>query len=163
MEAQVVWAGGPGHVGGAVLHGVAFTQVTPEEQRALRDLIQRQEQVRNVAIRVPVMLSVLCRRKGEVGSPLRGQTGDISRGGLSLRLPRSLPMATAVEITLYTRRGPLTVEGTVVWVEPPEAQAPGAPVHHGLRFTDLGWASELSLGLLLAEIPEESSPPTEPR
>lgn len=161
MEAEVVWVGGPGAPGGGMLHGVAFTQVSPEQHRALQSLVQRKGQVRHLTIRVPVKLAALCRLDGEAGPPLQGETGEISRQGMLLCLPQALPVAAAVEITLPTPRGPLMVQAAVVWVEPPEAQRPGKPIHHGLRFRNLGWTDELTLGLLLEGAPEMAPPPSD--
>ena len=53
---------------------------------------------------------------------------------------------------------PLTLVARVVWVEPPEGRTPGKPILHGLRFTNLSWAHELTLGLLLAEVPADAAP-----
>ncbi len=151
LGARVVWAGEARLNGGGVLHGVAFTQVTPDQHHALRDLVVRKGELLPVSVRVPLALSVLCRPKGGAGSFLRGRTGDISRGGLLLHLPQALPPETALEITLDTPKGPLTTEAAAVWVEPPERRTPGEPIRHGVRFTALGWSGSLSLGLLLAE------------
>lgn len=158
VEGKVVWVGGPVAGGGGVLHGVAFRDATPEQLRALWALIARKGQARQAAVRVPVKLAVLCRPKGDAGPPLQGETGDVSREGLSVYLPQLLPAATPIEITLPTRRDPLTLEARVVWVESPEARTPGQPIRHGLRFTNLSWAHELTLGLLLAEVPAEAAP-----
>jgi len=53
-------------------------------------------------------------------------------------------------VTLHTPKGPLTVEGAVVWVEPPGGRAVGPPFRHGFKFTTLRWSTSLSLGLFLA-------------
>lgn len=148
MEAEVVWVGWPGPPGGGVLHGVAFIEVTSEQHQTLWGLVNRTGQRCAAAVRVPVRLAVLCRPQGDAGPPLQGETGDLSRGGLSVRLAHRLPVATAVELTLPTPRGPRTVEASVVWLAPPEAQRPGEPIWHGLRFRDPGVADELTLGLL---------------
>lgn len=159
VEGKVVWVGGTAAGGGGFLHGVAFQDVTPEQLRALWKLVAKKGQARQAAVRVPVKLAVLCRPKGETAPPFQGETGDVSREGLLAYLPQVLPSMTPVEITLPTRRDPLTVEARVVWVEPPEARLPGQPVRHGLRFTNLSWAHELTLGLLLAELPGGNAQP----
>ena len=106
---------------------------------------------------MPVRLSVLCRPQGAAGPPLQGETGDLGRGGLSVRLTHRLLPATLVELTLPTPKGPRTVEASVVWLTPPEAQRPGEPIWHGLRFLDPRAAAELTLGfLLLADVPDAS-------
>jgi hypothetical protein len=63
-----------------------------------------------------------------------------------------LPPDTTLEVTLHASRDPLTVDGSVVWVEPPEIWKPGESIGHGLRFTALDWSTLLSLGLLLVEV-----------
>jgi hypothetical protein len=153
VEAQVVWAGEPGRAGGGVLHGVIFTQVSPEQHQALRDLVYRKGDRGHAGVRLPFEVSVTCQRKGQPGLPLQGWTGDISPGGLLLRLPQGLSPGTLLELTLYTPNGPLTVGGTVVWAEPSQRRTPEEPIRHGLRFTSLGWSASLSLGLLLTVLP----------
>jgi len=151
LEAQVVWAGEPGRLGGGILHGVAFTHLLPDQLRALRDLIRSKGQVRNAGVRVPLEISVTCTPTGRKGSTFRGLTGDISRGGLLLLLPEVVSPDSTLNVTLHTPNGPLTVEGAVVWVEPPGGRAVGPPFRHGFRFTSLRWSASLSLGLFLAE------------
>jgi hypothetical protein len=68
-----------------------------------------------------------------------------------LRLPRLLPPGTTLEVTLRIANNPLTAEGTVVWVDPPEIWTPGKPIGHGFQFTAPRWTTMLSLGLLLAD------------
>jgi len=150
LKGEVVWTAEAGVSEGGIFHGVAFTQVLPDQYRALRELIRTKGQVRNAGVRIPVELTVLCRRKGDAGAPIQGRTGDISRAGLLLRLPQALPAGTELEVTLQTSQGPLTAEGTIIWVVPSEAQTPGELIRHGFRFTNMGWFSELALGHLLA-------------
>ncbi len=151
LGACVVWAGEARLNGGGVLHGVAFTQVTPDQHQALRDLVVRKGELLPVSVRVPLTLSILYRCKGEAGSFRQAWTGDISRGGLLLHLPQALTPETTLEIMLHTPKGPLATEAAAVWVEPPERRTPGEPIRHGVRFTALDWSGSLSLGLLLAE------------
>jgi hypothetical protein len=151
VEAQVVWAADPSPTGGGILHGVAFVQISADQLQALHDLIRLKGEVRQAGVRLPLELSVTCRPKGQAGSPLQGQTGNLSRGGLLLCLPQVLAPETVVELTLHTPYGPLTAEGAIVWVQPPDQGRPGEPIRHGVRFTALGWSTTLSLGLVLAE------------
>jgi PilZ domain len=151
VEGRVVWSGGAGQAGGGILHGVAFTQVVPDQAAALRDLIRSKGEVRNAGVRLPMELTVTCQPKDQAGGPFQGTTGDISRGGLLLRLPQALPPGSKLDITLHTRGGPLTVEGAVVWVEERGSRASGPPFRHGFQFIPLGWSTLLSLGLFLAE------------
>ncbi len=151
VEARVAWAGEPDSARGCTPHGLAFTKVVEDQLQALRDLILSREQVRPAGVRVPVALPVTFRPKGHSGPSLHGRTGNISRGGLSLRLLQAFPPGMALELTLHTRTGPLTAEGTIAWVAPPERRRPGELIPHGLRFTTFGWATSDSLGLALAE------------
>jgi len=150
-EAQVVWAQGGPPVEGANLHGVAFIQIAPDQLQALRDVILTEGVMRRAGVRLPCEVAVACQPRGEARPPLQGRTRDISRGGLLLRLPQVLPPGTVLEITLHTPTGPLTAEGAIVWVAPPEGRTPGEPIRHGLQFTTLDWSTALSLGLLLVE------------
>ena len=150
-EAQVAWSGEPRGPEGGILHGLAFTQVTPDQHEALRHLLLTRAMVRPAGVRLPVQVSVTCQPRGEAGPPLQAWTSNISRGGLLLRLPQVLPPGTALEITLYTLTGLVRVEGTVAWVAPPEARTPEAPIRHGFEFTALEWSTAHSLARFLAE------------
>jgi hypothetical protein len=151
LGARVVWAREPTAPRGGTLHGVAFTQVASDDRQALRDLIISKGQMREAGVRLPLHLSVTCRPKGQRGVALQGRTGNMSRGGLLVYLPQSLPPGTDLELTLHTPQGPLTAEGEIVWVEPPERRTPGEPIRQGCRLTARGWSTALSLGLLFAE------------
>lgn len=151
VEARVAWAEESAPNGKGILHGAAFLQIAPGPLQVLRDLIRTKGQERESGVRLPLALSVTCRPEGHPGSGFHGRTADISRGGLSLRLPQALPPGTALTLTLHTPNGPLTAEGTIVWVEPPERRTAREMIAHGLRFTTLGWSTSLSLGLVLAE------------
>lgn len=151
LEAEVVWAGGPVPAGEGVLHGVTFTPLSPEQLAALRDLLLQKGQTRQAGVRLPLEFSVSCELKGDPSRPFQGRTADVSRAGLLLCLPQVVPPNTVLVISLPTARGPVAGEGVIVWVEPQETQRPGELIRHGFRFTDIGWASELALGLLLAE------------
>jgi hypothetical protein len=102
-------------------------------------------------VRWPLELSVTCQGKDGKGTPLAGQTGNISRSGLLLTLSQELPPGTVLELTLHTASGPASVDGAVVWVEPPEKRKSSESVRHGVRFTSSTWALSLALRLLLAE------------
>ena len=102
-------------------------------------------------IRWPLEFAVTCRGKDGHGVTLDGQTGNISRTGLQLTLARELPPGTALELTLHTPSGPASVEGAVVWVEPPEKRVSPQSIRHGVRFTSSTWSLSMALRLLLAE------------
>ncbi len=156
MDAEVVWAGRAEDVTDGVPHGVAFVQVTAAQARALGSLVDRLGQLKDVAVRVPLRRAVACQLAGTPAPPLHGLTGDVSRRGLSVSLPQRLPEASDVEVTLPTPEGRLTVRAKVTWVDVGEGN-PAERIRHGLEFTGLGWAEELTLGLLLAEGTEDPS------
>jgi c-di-GMP-binding flagellar brake protein YcgR len=150
ITATVVWVGERGRKEAGTLHGVSFSHIAPDHHKALRELLRQKGHVRQAGVRLPVELTVLCRNVGLDTAPIHGRTGDISRAGLLLRLPVGLPTGTTLEVTIQTSHGPLTAKGTVIWVDPSGQHIPGEPIRHGFRFTDVGWASELTLAMLLA-------------
>lgn len=149
-QVQVVWAGESGPAAGGVLHGITFTQIGPDHQRTLRELLSRDEKLLRPMLRVPVKVPVLCERQGQAGPPLSGWTSDISRAGLLLNLPEVVATGTVLKLVLQPADQPMIVEGMIVWVQPANRQSPGKAVQHGLRFTSPSWYSSLSLGLLLS-------------
>ena len=84
---------------------------------------------------------------------VRGRTGDVGRGGLLLLLPKVLPPGSALEITIQTPRGKVEAEGTIAWAGSAEDEPPDGFVRHGFKFTDISWPNQMTLGLLLAEMP----------
>lgn len=150
LKAKVAWTREADGTDSGHFHGVTFTEVPPDHQRAVRELLRTKGQGRTEGVRIPVKHTVLCRRKGNSAAPIQGRTGDISRAGLLLFLPRALPVGTLLDVTMQTSRGPLTAEGSIVWVGPPGTQTPGETVRHGFRFSGMNWSSQLALGHLLA-------------
>lgn len=150
VGAKVVWVGEVSVPDGGVLHGIAFTQLGPPETKALHDLLLPLSLVRHAGIRLSVDIPVTCRRKDVAGGILQGRAVDISRGGLSLRLPRILALGTELAVTLHTPSDSVRVEGSVVWVEPPGRREVGQLASHGLRFASIDWSVSLAVGLLLA-------------
>lgn len=147
-EAQVIWTGEfrPGR--GGVLHGIAFTHLAPAQLQALACLLLFKGDMREAGVRMPVNLPVTCLPKGPAAT-FRGRTGNVSRGGLMLRLPKSLPPRTELEVILQMSTSPVKAEGVIAWAGSPVARETGAAIPHGLRFISLNWASSLALGLLL--------------
>jgi hypothetical protein len=151
LEARVVWSKEAGSTGGKILHGMAFTQITPEQLTPLREVLLAEGPVRHAGVRWPLDLPTTCRPKDQEGRPIQGRTGDIGRGGLLLRLPEALPLGTRLEITLHSPQELLTVLGEVAWVQAKERHIPGELISHGVRFTSLGPSLSTALGFLLAE------------
>jgi c-di-GMP-binding flagellar brake protein YcgR len=163
VEAQVVWeaerSAEEPEGGGGVLHGVAFTYLAPEQMQAIQTLLPVEGKLRRSEVRVPVDLPVTCQPRGAEGRALEGRTGNISRGGLLLRLSQELPPGTLVDLTLHGAEGPIQGEGEVVWMDPADQRAPGAPIRHGVRFTAMGWSRAQNLALLLTGSMEPAAPP----
>ena len=154
MDAQVAWAGKRLPAERGIPHGLVFTQLSRDQRLALRYLLlAKRRETRRGGVRLPFEATVTCQSSGQEGGQLRGQTVDISRGGLLLRLPEMVVPGTKLDLTLCTHPGPLKAEGAVVWVAPPGRRRPGQPIEHGLRFTTLHWSAALTLGLILAGPP----------
>jgi len=151
LEAKLIWSREADSSGGSILHGMAFVQIAPEQVEPLRELLLSEGPVRHAGVRWPLELSITCQPQDQAGPPVRGRTGDISRGGLLLRLSEALPPGTRLEVTLHAPQEPLTVCGEIVWVEAAESRTPGELISHGLRFTSLGRSLSTALGSLLAE------------
>ncbi len=152
-EARVSWQRDLPAAGPLRRHGVRFTHLAPAQHQALRELLLAQRQEQRAGVRLPAALGVTCHVQGGAGPPLRGQTGNLSRAGLLLRLAQALPPGTAVALTLHAPRGPLPAAGEVVWVDPGYRQSFGEPIRHGVRFTALGGPTSLALARLLVEGP----------
>jgi Tfp pilus assembly protein PilZ len=150
VRAKVVWVGEVTLPAGGAPHGLVFTEMAPPQSRALRELLLPLSQVRHAGIRLTVDMPVTCQRKDVPGTSLQGRAVDISRGGLSLRLPRVLPLGTELAVTLNTPSDPIRVEGSIVWAESPDRRTMGHLVSHGVRFTSVDWSVSLAVGLLLA-------------
>ena len=147
---QVIWAEGPLQTGG-ILHGITFVRMLPAQHQTVQGLLLRRRMVWRAVVRIPVQLPVIYQLKGQPRSFHQGQTENVSRGGLLLRLPRVYPPSTTLEVTLRTARGDLAVEGTIAHVEPLDAQTPGKPIRHGFQFTDVSYATQTTLARVLAE------------
>jgi hypothetical protein len=138
---------------------VAFTRIDADHRLLLRDLLLSKGHVRPAGLRLSVALPVTCRCRGQARPPIQGLTGDIGRGGLSLALPEVLPPATKLLVTLRTPAGPLTLPGTVVWVEASKRRRSRTSIRHGFQFTVLDAAVVLALARLLTVIPRHTQPP----
>jgi len=147
VEAGVIWSGERVSEGGLV-HGLSFTHIGRDDAQVLRKIFRPLPVMRRGGVRLPLDVPITCRPKNLAGTPLQGRTEDVTRGGLMLRLPRLVPPGTPLEVTLHAAKEPLTVDGVVVWVEPPEIWKPGESIGHGFQFTAPGWNSLAYLGLL---------------
>jgi c-di-GMP-binding flagellar brake protein YcgR len=150
-KAEVVWVGGEGSAWSGIPHGLSFTEVAPNQRQQLHDMLLPLSMVPHADVRLPLDIPVQCQRKDAPGESFEGHTANMSREGLLLCLPQVLSPGTVLTMTLRTSKGPITVDGAVVWAEPPEEGKPAPSVRHGLRFMFLSWSSSLALGLLLTE------------
>lgn len=155
-DTEVVWNGGRAPAGGGVVHGLAFTQIAPDQYQTLCSMFRPLSMMRYTGVRLPLDLPMTCHPKNPAGPPIQGRTSNMNRGGLLLRLPLLLSPGTTLEVTLHAPRETITVDGAVVWVEPHEIWTPGESIGHGFRFTALDWSALLSLGLLLVETAQSS-------
>jgi len=101
-------------------------------------------------IRVPIVLDAIDGRAG------RGEAQDLAPGGALVRLEQALPPGASVRATLrLSQRAPLTLVGTVVWIQP-HPDFPGWAL--GIRFdTDL--PTEMVADIVDAEYPPWTSFP----
>lgn len=153
LEAKIAWIAASTPSAPENYHGLTITQIAADQLEALRSLLLPLSMVVHAGMRLRFDVAVTCRSKGPGGLLLRGHTGEVSRGGLLLRLPQAIPPGTVLEVTLQTGRGPLSLEGAIVWAQPSEARKSGELIDHGLRFTSSPWSVSLALGFLLAEKP----------
>jgi len=151
MGGKVVWAENGTSPGESNIHGLSFTESSPAQRKALEDLIMSRGMIRPSRVRLPFKVAVTCRPVKGPAVPLPGWTRDVSRGGLMLRLPRELSTGTELRVTLHTEPQPITFDGVIAWVAPPEGRTPGGPVRHGFRFTRPNWSASAALGRLLAD------------
>jgi hypothetical protein len=159
VEGQVVWEVSAPQTAGSVLHGVAFTTLTPVQVEELRRLTSPAEAERRSGPRFSLSRPISCRLQAGQPELVDGETGNVSRGGLLLRMSLALPLGTTIAFSLSAPQGAITGTGEVDWVEPPEGHAPGEPIHHGFRFTALGWADACALAVLVTD-PYEITPPS---
>ena len=154
VDAHVVWKAP--EPSGSTLHGVAFAALTPAQVEALRHLLAAATATTRADPRLPVNHPITCRLPDPSASVLVGETANVSRGGLALRLSLALPIGTPVQFSLQSPQGPITGTGEVVWAAADPGGA-GQRVSHGIRFTALGWAHTWSLALLVTGTGDDPS------
>jgi len=152
-ESKIVWIGASTPAGAENYYGLTCPRIEPEHLEALRDLILPLSMVAHAGMRLAMDLPVTCRPKTGQEPPFKGQTGEVSRGGMLLRLPHEAVPGTTLELTIHSANGPLSLEGAVVWTQAPEERQPDDLIDHGVRFTSSTWSISLALGFLLAGRP----------
>ena len=156
LRARVVWIGGL-QLGGGTPHGLEFRQVSPPQREFLEQYVKLLQGQARLGGRFPLDLPAQCQLKHPPGPSLPGHTGDISRGGALLVLPQAVPVGSVLGVTIRTAAGAATVDGVIVWVDPPPKRAPGAPIRHGMEFVLLDWPTALVLARVLAGSPHAPS------
>ena len=137
VDAAVIWAAASDGVRGVVPHGVAFTQIAPEQHQVLRELFLTKAKARHTGVRMPCDFVVAYQVEDHAESTQWGWMENVSRGGLLLSLPQPLCPGTRLTLTWQIASERLTAEGVIVWVEPPEKGTQRESVRHGFRFTAL--------------------------
>jgi len=149
LRARVIWIGGL-QPGGGTPHGLEFRQVPPQQREFLEQYVKLLQGQARLGGRFLLDLPVQCQLKSPPGPSLPGRTGNISHGGAMLLLPQAVPVGSVLGVTIRTAVGAATVDGVIVWVDPPHKRAPGAPVRHGLEYILLEWPTALVLARVLA-------------
>ncbi|HSD52182.1 MAG TPA: PilZ domain-containing protein [Candidatus Methylomirabilis sp.] len=152
-DARVIWDRQPPLPESGCLHGVAFTQLAPDQLASLRTLLLAQKPWLPARGRLPANLLVVCRPTRPARPPLRGQIGNLSRGGFSLLLPKILLPCTTLEVFAPTPTGTLMLTGAIAWVDRSANEAFGRPIWHGVRLTARDWPTALTLARFLTELP----------
>jgi hypothetical protein len=94
--------------------------------------------------RLPVSLSAVGQSPQATGEQLRGTVRDICEGGLMVEFPVEVPPGSLLRVLIERQRGPLEVEGRVVWTTVAHGM-----VGHGVAFREPqgeDFAMELFLG-----------------
>lgn len=151
--ARVIWDREPPLAGSGCLHGVAFTELAPDQLPTLRNLLLSQKPWLTARGRLPADLIVMCQPTRPRRPPLRGRIGNLSRGGFSLLLPKILLPCTSLEVFLPTPTSTLVLAGAIAWVDLSAKESSGRPIRHGVRFTARDWPTSLALARFLTEPP----------
>ncbi len=157
--ARVIWDRRPPLAESGCLHGVAFTQLAPDQLASLRTLLLAQKPWLTARGRLPVDLLVICRPTRPARPPLRGRIGNLSRGGCSLLLPKLLLPCTALEVFVPTPTGTLMLAGAIAWVDRSGNESSGRPIWHGVRLIARDWPTALALARFLTEPPASAQRP----
>jgi hypothetical protein len=147
LAARVAWMG-PELRAAPYLHGVLFTNVTPERRQRLRALFTQDTPLR--AVRLYCRLAASWQRRGVACPAKASSVRDLSESGVGLRLPEPVAPGTEMSIRTATLFGRIAADAQVVWADAPARLPPGAAYRHGLRFLRLDPLSELPLHALLS-------------
>ncbi len=131
--AAVVWAAASPDEGSRMCHGVLFTRITRSQRQLLRVLLQAHKTRHNGA-RLSADLPMSYWTRDHPRSVRSGRIENVSWGGLLLSLPERRPPGTRLEITWQLAGEQLTVQGTIVWVEPRKLRA---AIRHGFHYPSI--------------------------
>ncbi len=157
--ARVIWVREPPLAESGCLHGVAFTELPPDQLATLRTLLRSQKPWLTARGRLPADLIVICRPTRPARPPLRGRISNLSRGGFALLLPKILLPCTALEVFVPAPTGTLILAGAIAWVHPSAKESSGRPIWHGVRLTAWDWPTALALARFLTERPASAHRP----
>jgi hypothetical protein len=146
LAARVAWTY-PGLRDAPYLHGLVFTDVTPDRRHQLRTLLAHDHPLRPV--RLYCRLAASCERNGGGGPVVLSAIRDLSDNGVGLRMSEPVPTGTEVCIRTTTPFGNIVATAKVVWAEAPAPRRRGASYRHGLRILRLDPASARPLQALL--------------
>ncbi len=100
-------------------------------------------------VRLAIDLPITCRLRGIPGVVLAGRLGNISDGGMLVRLPAPLELGQEVEVSLATAQTPLTVISAVTWADGAPLPEGKGLIRHGLRFVPPAGEGACRLDLFL--------------
>ncbi|MBI2081821.1 MAG: PilZ domain-containing protein [candidate division NC10 bacterium] len=100
-------------------------------------------------VRLNIDLPITCRPLGVPGVVLTGRLGNISDGGMLVRLPAPMEPAQEVEVSLTSPQTPLTVTAAVAWTDGAPLPDGAGLIRHGLRFVPPSGAGACRLDLFL--------------
>ncbi|HWT79709.1 MAG TPA: PilZ domain-containing protein [Candidatus Methylomirabilis sp.] len=158
VVSRVIWRGDPPRVEGGTQYGIAFRHLPPDQLETLGNFLLSLRQWRHARGRLPSNLAVTCRLIRFSDPPIRGKLGNVSRGGIMLRLPVELPPSTDLEVSLSSPTRTLTLAATIAWVEPRERRKSLRAIQHGVRFPRLDWSTSLALAHMLTDQPDGPQP-----
>ena len=84
--------------------------------------------------RLAMDLPITCRLRRRPGLDLPGRLGNVSDGGMLVRLPAPLETGQEMDVTLLTAETPLVVSAAVAWGDRAPLPDGGDLIRHGLRF-----------------------------
>lgn len=130
--------------------GLAFTEMDPACATVWEAFLAQQGgPTPRRYVRLNIDLPITCRPLDVPGVVLTGRLGNISDGGMLVRLPAPLEPAQEIEVSLASSQAPLTVTASVAWTDGAPLPDGGGLIRHGLRFVPPAGAGASRLDLFL--------------